>query len=222
MMLRARFAPRKDGVPGCRVRLPEGEREVLRTIPSELLDVLSSLGDTGTAPESARGPEASAPPGAPEAGERSMAPTPPSLRRLFPPAYSNDDEAEATYAASTRADLISHHIKALQQLASSADATVLTEEQMHEWLGAMNDVRLVLGTVLDMSEDAQGTSWNQLSPQEWVYHYLGLLQTELLECLSRFLPPPTPGADDEVPSDPWGEPIGGLRWDGTPQPEQEL
>ena len=31
-----------------------------------------------------------------------------------------------------------------------------------------------------------------------------------------------PGADDLVPDDHWGEPPGGLRWDGTPQPARPV
>ena len=54
---------------------------------------------------------------------------------------------------------------------------------------------------------------------EWIaYHYLGGLQSELIDILEGSLPDPVPGADDLVPDDHWGEPPGGLRWDGTPQP----
>ena len=55
---------------------------------------------------------------------------------------------------------------------------------------------------------------------EWIaYMYLGTLQSELIDLLERTLPDPVPGADDLVPQDHWGDPPGGLRWDGTPQPE---
>ena len=41
----------------------------------------------------------------------------------------------------------------------------------------------------------------------------------MIDLLSDALPPPLDGADEDVPDDPWGEPLGGLRWDGTPLPE---
>jgi hypothetical protein len=57
-----------------------------------------------------------------------------------------------------------------------------------------------------------------MSQQALYYYYLSGLQTELIDFLSSWLPPPVPRADDLIPEDPWGEPLGGLRWDGTPQP----
>jgi hypothetical protein len=48
--------------------------------------------------------------------------------------------------------------------------------------------------------------------------YLGGLQSEVIDILELTLPDPVRGADDLVPEDHWGEPPGGLRWDGTPQP----
>lgn len=142
---------------------------------------------------------------------------PPSLKRLFPPAYTGDDDAERTYVAVARADLLAHHRSALQILSETASAKALDEEQLQAWLTALNDVRLVLGTVLDIREDAE-TPADSASPQLIAYYYLSGLQGEVVEFLAASLPEALPGADDQIPEDPWGEPLGGLRWDGTPQP----
>jgi len=142
---------------------------------------------------------------------------PPSLHRLFPVAYSTDDEAERRYRELTRSDLTAHHREALEMLAASAGATELDEEQTLHWLSAVNDLRLVLGTVLGVTDHDEG-SFTLSSHQHIVYAYLSGLEEELVGVVSGQLPPPRAGADDAAPEDPWGEPLGGLRWDGTPQP----
>jgi hypothetical protein len=143
---------------------------------------------------------------------------PASLKRLFPPAYTGDDDAERSYVALARADLLAHHRRALQILSETAPAKSLDEEELQGWLTAINDVRLVLGTVLDIREDTEIPD-EPVSPQLIAYYYLSGLQGEVVDFLAELLPEPVPGADDQIPDDPWGEPLGGLRWDGTPQPD---
>lgn len=197
-MLRRRFRPAASG--GCTVRLTGPERELLRTLPEEVEAALEALEQ---ADEEAEGEAA----------------VPPSLRRLFPVAYSTDDEAERRYRALTRRQLSEHHRQALETLASSAGASELDEEQMLSWLSALNDLRLVLGTVLGVT-DHDDAPFRLSSRQHVVYAYLSGLEEELIGVVSGGLPPPVPGADDAVPEDPWGEPLGGLRWDGTPLPSR--
>ena len=115
------------------------------------------------------------------------------------------------------AALLEHHRQALQTLAETASAKSLDAEQLQDWMTALNDIRLVLGTVLGVTEDNEPQR-GPMSQQTLYYYYLSGLQTELIDFLSDRLPPPVVGADDLIPEDPWGEPLGGLRWDGTPQP----
>jgi hypothetical protein len=220
--MRRRIVPRRDLPGGCFVRLTAPERALLAQLPKELGEVLaavaavgevhsaetgeSELSLSGETPESAAFPPAE---GVPV--------VPPSLRRLFPPAYTGDDDAERSFVAVSRAELLDHHRGALQILSDTASAKSLDEEQLQGWLTALNDVRLVLGTVLDISEETEGPE-HPISQQMAVYYYLSGLQAELVEFLSNSLPDPVPGADDQIPDDPWGEPLGGLRWDGTQQP----
>lgn len=144
---------------------------------------------------------------------------PDSVRRLFPPAYVRDDEAQTAYATATRAELLESHAHALAVLAASAHADSLDEEQMTAWMGALTELRLVLGSVLGVTDDAAWEPEEPEDPEVLIYRYLTVLQAELIDVMEPWLPEPVPGADDLVPEDPWGEPLGGLRWDGTPQPE---
>ena len=109
----------------------------------------------------------------------------PSLRRLFPPAYE-DESREREYRELTRANLLSGRERALEVLAETADRDLLTEEEADAWLRALNDLRLVLGTRLDVTEDLD---WDAVGPdhahaQELaLYAYLSWLQEQLVEAL---------------------------------------
>jgi hypothetical protein len=190
---RSRIARSPRG--GYSVRLPEEERALLSTLPGQLIGSLEVLDSTDT-------------------------PVPPALRRLFPTAYPQDHRAEAAYVRLVREELVEHHRSALELLRDTAEVTHLDEAGLQSWLGALNDLRLALGSSLEVSEEPVEPDPDDPRYLEWVcYHYLSFLQSEVIEALAQSLPPPTPGADDTVPDDPWGEPLGGLRWDGTPLPE---
>ncbi|MGH9297013.1 MAG: DUF2017 family protein [Acidimicrobiales bacterium] len=190
-MSRRRIRPAKRGA-GCDLKLPAEERRLLETLPTELSSVIAALD--------------------------SSAPVPEALRRLFPRAYVSDEEAQQAYAAATHVELAESHRVALETLASTAHETSLTSEQMGEWMSALNDLRLVLGTVLGVSDHDEWLPPGPAESEVVIYHYLTMLQSELIEAMEQSLPEPVPGADDQAPEDPWGEPLGGLRWDGTPEP----
>ena len=114
----------------------------------------------------------------------------PALVRLYPPAYVSDDEANEEYERLTRGDLTSRRLEALDLLESTVDEERLTEEQMAGWMGALNDLRLVLGTRLDVSEDDYGVEVPDDDPdaQAWaVYGYLGYLLEAVVEARSSAL-----------------------------------
>ncbi len=62
----------------------------------------------------------------------------------------------------------------------------LSDEQAQAWLAALNDVRLALGTVLDVTEDMP----DELSPDDpraphlGVYHWLTWVQESLIQAVS--------------------------------------
>lgn len=114
----------------------------------------------------------------------------PSLRRLTPPAYGDDAAASADYASMVGGDLLEGRRLALATLARTASAERLTEDELGSWLTATNDLRLVLGTRLGVSDDTQGLAPADDDPQtpEWVaYNYLSWLQEEVVAALSDAL-----------------------------------
>ena len=113
-----------------------------------------------------------------------------ALRRLFPPAYPDDVEREAEYRRLVREDLLGEHLESLRILEETVEARRLAEDQMTAWLGALNDLRLVLGTRLDVSEDEPDVEEDDPRARALaLYHYLGWLQTEVLAALSEGLDP---------------------------------
>lgn len=116
-----------------------------------------------------------------------VTPEDPSLRRLFPPAY--DDEAdERAYRELTGDSLLDGRREALELLEQTADSERLTAEEADAWLRALNDLRLVLGTRLDIQEDTFASEPDFSDPRGQalaVYGYLSWLQEQLVEALSR-------------------------------------
>ena len=196
MSFRRRIRATRDG--GYEVRLSAEERSLLTVLPAQLVSLLESVGDE--------------PPGD----------LPDALRRLLPPAYTTDPDAERAYVAMTRQDLVEHHRESLKIMSVTAKATWLEAEQLVAWLAALNDLRLALGSMLGVTGDDTEPPIGEDHEAEWIaYVYLGNLQSELVDVLETTLPDPVAGADDLVPDDHWGEPPGGLRWDGTPQPRDK-
>jgi hypothetical protein len=111
----------------------------------------------------------------------------PSLSRLFPPAYPEEPDREAEYRRMVHDELLKGKRAALEVMEASIDAQRLDREELTAWLGALNDLRLVLGTRLDVTEDDQ-----PLLPDDdprasamALYHYLGWLVAQAVEALAE-------------------------------------
>jgi hypothetical protein len=111
----------------------------------------------------------------------------PSLARLFPVAYPEDEDRQTEYRLLVHDELRSSHLAALATLEEHADAERLEEPQLLAWMRALNEVRLVLGTRLDVSEEGDERPVDDDDPR-WeafaVYDYLTHLQAEIVEALS--------------------------------------
>ena len=150
-----------------RLNLSSEERDVLRTLPDQLEEVLE------------------------------LAPDDPSLRRLSPPAYADRPEHEAEYRRFMGDDLRERQRGDLDVLRRTVDARRLSEEQAHGWLRALNSLRLVLGTQLDISEDLDGSEVDPADPQApglALYGYLSWLLDQLVDALAEGLPEVPPEA----------------------------
>ena len=113
----------------------------------------------------------------------------PALRRLFPRAYE-DEQDEAAYRELMGNELAEGRNRALQVLSETATAERLTAEQAQAWLTALNDLRLVLGTRLDVTDESllEGLAENDpRAPELALYAYLSWLQEQLVEALSAEL-----------------------------------
>lgn len=121
---------------------------------------------------------------APQLREMLADPDQPGLRRLFPPAYGDESDAELEeeYRRYMHDDLVAHHEAALDVLAETANAEELDAEQMEAWMRALNQLRLVLGTRLDVTEEDDFA--NTEDPDRQVYYLLGYLQECVVEALS--------------------------------------
>jgi hypothetical protein len=137
-----------------RLRLSDGERELLRQLPNELLALLAAD------PEDA------------------------ALRRLRPSAYEDDAEAEGEYRRLMDGELQAGRREALQLLAETAERDRLTAEELDAWLRALTDLRLALGTRLEVTEDTYAREIDPRDPDAYelsVFAYLGWLQEQAVE-----------------------------------------
>jgi hypothetical protein len=162
---------------GIRVRLEAEETALLRALMEQLLALL------GDAPGE-EGELASL-----GIAENATTPEDPVLARLFPDAYRDDGEAAGEFRRYTEMGLRDGKREAAQTIIDGLDAAgtdvVLDEKQGQAWLRALNDVRLALGTRLDISEDwyeeAEGMDpRDPRAPLFAAYDWLTMLQESLV------------------------------------------
>lgn len=154
------------------VRLTDDERRLIAGLPGELVKLIESGED-----------------------DRSMF-------RLFPRAYENDLGRQVEYDRLMRDDLQARHVEALQLLEQSAEAKELSEEQADAWIRGLNQLRLVLGTRLDLTDDTTAEDFPPDAPTASayaLYQYLTDLQLNMVEAMSEAFeedaPPPEGNAD---------------------------
>lgn len=128
----------------------------------------------------------------------STAPDDPVMQRLLPDFHRLDIDEASAQDADSAAALRSLHEPALVEAKSEAAALVmktlepdggevkLTLEQADAWMSAINDVRLALGTALDVQEDMpdQLPDTDPRAPHLGVYHWLTYLQETLVQALA--------------------------------------
>jgi len=139
------------------IRLAEPERELLRSLGPQLREVINDEDDDA------------------------------AVARLFPVAYRDDPDRETEFRLLARDELRSSHLAALAVLEESAGAERLDEEQVLAWMRAINDVRLVLGTRLDVTEEGHERPADLTDPRApafAVYDFLSWLQGEIVDALS--------------------------------------
>jgi len=116
-------------------------------------------------------------------------PEDPSLKRLRPRAYE-DEEVEREFRSLMGSELESLRLENLRGLAETAGGDRLDAEELDRWLAALNDLRLVLGTRLDVTEDQFADGFDPSAPHAYelaVYAFLTWLQEAAIEAASSAL-----------------------------------
>jgi hypothetical protein len=109
----------------------------------------------------------------------------PSLRRLYPTAYLDDPERDAEYQILARAELADRRLHALDVVEATVNAKVLDPDQVNAWMQAVNQIRLVLGTRLDVDEDEPDFDPESPdAPARAVYAYLALLLDQFVDAVA--------------------------------------
>lgn len=128
----------------------------------------------------------------------STAPEDPVLSRLLPDFHRLDNEDHTQQDVDSAAALRSVHEPSLvaekagvaavvkQTLPPDGGEVKLTLEQADAWLSAINDVRLALGTALDVRDDMpdQLPDEDPRAPHLGVYHWLTYLQETLVQAMA--------------------------------------
>lgn len=108
----------------------------------------------------------------------------PALARLFPPPYGDDEERNQGYAVLAGAELVERRLAALDVVEGTVDAQELDGEQLEAWMRSINDVRLVLGTLLEVDEDDERGRRRDDEPAYGAYELMGWLLDTIVEALA--------------------------------------
>jgi hypothetical protein len=107
------------------------------------------------------------------------------LERLFPPAHPDDEARNDEYRALVHDELLERRLATIDVVEATVDATQLDESQLTAWMGAINDLRLVLGTRLDVSEEMEAIDPDDpRAPGFAVYGYLSQLLGSIVQALA--------------------------------------
>ena len=143
---------------GFQLRIPPPERDVLAAVPPMLRSLLAG-GDVDD----------------------------PAMRRLFPNAFMDDEVASAEFDSVVRDDLLEQRLAALDTMERTLQAERLSEEELVAWLGAVNDLRLVLGVRLGVTEESNPEDFADDPESErayGLYAYLSFLEEDVVRALS--------------------------------------
>jgi hypothetical protein len=111
----------------------------------------------------------------------------PGFKRLFPKAYVQDPELEHEYQALVGDDLVATRVANVDTVLETVTKDRLSEDELFAWMGAINDLRLVLGTRLDVSEetDLAVDASHPDAGAYGLYGYLGWLLELLVDAAAR-------------------------------------
>ena len=165
-------------------RFTEAEAGVLRQVVGEVVELLGGPEAAKEDPFSGLG-----------LGAEPTAPEDPVLARLLPDGYREDPEAAMELRRLTESSLRGEKVRNARVVlgmlpAAGGTVTLDDDEVVDVWLKALNDVRLALGTQLEVSEEMDLAEEVEADPDSArayslvVYDWLGWLQDTLVRCVS--------------------------------------
>jgi hypothetical protein len=160
MALRRRFlAPVEAVRGGWRINLDDEERNLLLRLMGELQALITGPDDNEL------------------------------LRRLFPVAYPEDEEKEAEYQRLMREELVASRLAAIESVSRTIDpanAKVLLDEgETIAFMQSINAIRLVLGSMLGITDDESADAADDAdTPEHHLYDFLSWLLEWTVRSLS--------------------------------------
>jgi hypothetical protein len=110
------------------------------------------------------------------------------ILRLFPAAYLDDEEKEAEYQRLMREELVTSRLAAIESVTAVLQGDpgdLLDEGQTVAFMQSINAVRLVLGTMLGISDDESADEADAAdSPEHHLYDFLSWLLEWTVRSLS--------------------------------------
>jgi Domain of unknown function (DUF2017) len=192
---------------GASVWLSAGEATLLRTLVVPVMDLLTDPARPAPPPADPADPAKSAGPAEPAdlfddlekmfnetAAEPPETPADPVLARLLPDAYRDDPDAAGEFRKYTESSL--REAKKyfaqtmLETLPPGGGRVKLSADQARDWLRALNDVRLMFGVRLEVTEDFE-EQLAGLDPKDprvaafEVYGWLGAVQESLVRAIAH-------------------------------------
>jgi hypothetical protein len=140
------------------VRLTTSEREAIRGVPAMLRELLQDADPA----------------------------TDPALQRLFPSAYLDDPERSAEFAHMVHDDLLAQRMAAVDTMEHTIEADRLSEDEVTAWLATINDVRLMLGVRLEVTESSTPLDFedDDRAASYAVYAFLSWLEEDVVSALA--------------------------------------
>lgn len=124
-------------------------------------------------------------------------PDDPKMHRLFPPAYDRPDDADADadYRRLMHDELVASRLESMTTIeavladddSDSAEQKSITPDQLHAFAKSLNSVRLILGSLLGISDEDDDELPGVAPENMALYHYLSwLLESAVSALASEF------------------------------------
>jgi hypothetical protein len=111
-----------------------------------------------------------------------------SLQRVFPPAHPDDPIAELEYERTSGGSLLATKLEQLDTFERCIGQEVLSEEDVLACMRAANDMRLVLGTRIDVREESTPADFagdRETASTFELYAYLSWLVESMIDAVGE-------------------------------------